>query len=316
MHRALPPLTLALSLALAGCGPSPRVLPGYLEADLLVVAPIASGTLARVAVQRGQHVQAGQLLFAMDADAEAHGAEAARARRERAQAREADLRQARRPHEIAALREQLRQAEAQLAGSEASWQRQQQLVDSGFVSAARQDELAAARTRDAARVGEAQALLAQAHEAARRHEIDAAAADSRAAGAEQALAGWRQAQSTRVAPAAGQVFDVLFRPGEVVGAGTPVLALLPDDGLKLRFFVPQHDLPQAQVGRSVHFDCDGCAPGLRATIRWVSPQAEFTPPVIYSANARAKLVYRVEAWPDVPRGLQPGQPVDVRWAPP
>lgn len=307
-------LVAASAVPLAACdgGRSP-VMPGYAEADLLYVAPTATATLSRLAVARGQRVEAGQNLFTMERVAEDRSSDAALARRDRAQAQADNLRKGRRPLELEVLRQQLVQAQAGLTVSTAAWERQAQLVQQGFVSALRLDELAASRERDAARVSELKAQIEQARQAARRDELAAADADTRAAAADLALAGWRQGQTTRSAPAAGQVFDVLFRPGEVVAAGSPVVALLPDGAVKLRFFVPQHELSRAAVGGTVQMSCDGCAAGLKARIRWVSPQAEYTPPVIYSNAARAKLVFLVEAEPAVGAALRPGQPVDVRW---
>lgn len=307
---------MALLALLAACQPTaPAPMPGYAEAELLYVAPTATATLAQLAVARGQRVQAGQVLFTMERTPEDRGADAALARRDRAQAQADNLRSGRRPLELEALRQQLGQAQANLAASETALERQAQLVRQGFVSSLRLDELTAARQRDSARVAELRAQLAQAQLAARRDEVAAAEAEARASGADLALATWRQEQATRRAPGAGQVFDVLYRPGEVVGAGAPVVVLLPDGALKLRFFVPQHELARAAPGSTVQLACDGCAAGLTARIRWVSPQAEYTPPVIYSNAARAKLVFRVEAEPAAGAALRPGQPVDVRWAP-
>lgn len=306
-------LALALGLALSACGErEPAALLGYVEAELLHVGPVATGTLARVAVARGQRVEAGQPLFAMDGSAEAHTLQAAAARQDRAHAQLANLRTGKRPLELAALEQQVLQAEAALAASTSALQRQMQLVAQGFASAARLDELGAARDRDAARVRELQAQEALARQAARQAEIEAASADARAALAEAALAGWRQGQALRAAPAGGQVFDVVHRPGEVVAAGAPVVSLLPDGALKVLFFVPEPQRPRAVPGALVQVSCDGCAPAQRARIRWVSPQAEYTPPVLYGNEARAKLVYRVEAEPLPGAVLHPGQPVDVR----
>jgi HlyD family secretion protein len=83
----------------------------------------------------------------------------------------------------------------------------------------------------------------------------------------------------------------------VVNAGAPVVALLPPTALKVRFFVPEPALARAAVGSQVALSCDACAANLRARIRWVSPQAEYTPPVIYSNASRSKLVFAVEATP-------------------
>lgn len=306
---------LPLALALAGCGSAPAdaPMPGYAEAEFTYVAASAAGTLTTLAVRRGDRVAAGQALYALDTDAEQFGRAAAQARSERAAAQAANLLKGRRPLELLALDQQLAQAQAALAASSTALARQQQLVDQGFVAALQLDQLVAARDRDAARVKELQAQRALAPQAARGDEVEAARADTRGAEADLALARWREAQKQRQAPAAALVQDVMYRVGEWVPAGAPVVALLPAGALKVRFFVPEPQLARAQPGREVLLACDGCAAGLKARIRWVSPQAEFTPPVIYSNDSRSKLVFMVEAEPLEGAALRPGQPLDVRF---
>ena len=308
---------VVLSLALMACSPNAHdaAMSGYAEAELVYVAPPAAGTLLSLAVQRGDSVKRGQPLYALDTDAEALGRQAAEARSEGAQAQAENLRKGRRPAEIAAIDQQLAQAKAALVASSSTLQRNQKLVDQGFQSALRLEELVAARDRDAARVRELQAQRSLATQAARSDEIAAAAAEARGALSDVALSAWREAQKRRTAPADAVVFDVMYRPGEWVNAGAPVVALLPPAALKVRFFVPETALARAAVGSDVALACDGCAAGLRARIRWVSPQAEYTPPVIYSNASRSKLVFAVEATPlDAATALKPGQPVDVRFA--
>jgi HlyD family secretion protein len=114
------------------------------------------------------------------------------------------------------------------------------------------------------------------------------------------------------APADALVEDTMALPGDYLNAGTPIVSLLPPDKIKLRFFVPEAALAGTQTGRIVTFRCDSCPQGLRARIVYVSPRAEYTPPVIYSVGSREKLVYMVEAAPvDAAVRLKPGQPVDV-----
>lgn len=308
---------LALLVVIAACAPAedPGTMSGYAEADLVYIAPATSGVLRELTVRRGDAVAAGQKLFALEADAETLAHDAAQARRDSAEAQLRNLQKGRRPAELQTIDQQQAQAAAALAASTATLERNRQLVTQGFQSAARLDELVAARDRDAARVRELQAQRRLAVQAARGDEIDAASAAARAVEAEAALAGWRESQRQRTAPVAARVHDVLFRPGEWVNAGAPVVALLPPAGLKLRFFVPEPLLAQAQPGREVLVQCDGCAAGLRARIRFVSSQAEYTPPVIYSNQSRHKLVYLAEAEPTDPTAFRPGQPVDVRFAP-
>ncbi len=308
---------LVLALALAACSArDDGRFTGYAEADLVYVAPGIAGTLRSLAVARGQRVARGAALFSLDTDAEAAARAAAEARLAAAAAQAANLRKGRRPPEVRAVEQQLAQARASLEASTAQLARSEKLVEQGFVSSLQLDTLRAAQERDAARVRELQAQLVVAREAARPDEIAAAEAQRRAAAFEVEQSRWREEQKRRVAPADALVFDVLFRVGEWVPAGAPVVALLPDGALKLRFFVPQPQLARVHVGSRVEVGCDGCPAGLDAVVTFVSPQAEFTPPVIYSNESRSKLVFLVEARPSeaARAALKPGQPIDVRLA--
>ena len=312
MRRAL----LLWTVLLAGCSGQTGGAPfsGYAEADLVLLAAPSAGRLQTLDVQRGSHVTKGQPLYALDTDAEALTRESAAARAERAGATLADLRKGKRPNELQAIEQQLQQAQAALRSSESQLSRNQALVSQGFMAAVQLDELTSARDRDTARVRELQAQRASALEAARSDQIAAAEAAARGSQADLALSRWRQEQQQRAAPADALVFDVMFRVGEWVPAGAPVVSLLPPGALKVRFFVPQPELARVSVGQAVALACDGCPAGLTARISFVSPQAEYTPPVIYSNSARSKLVFMAEARPEGAAAtlLKPGQPVDVR----
>lgn len=114
-----------------------------------------------------------------------------------------------------------------------------------------------------------------------------------------------------VSPATGTIQQVYFRPGEMVAAGRPVVALLPPGNVKIRFFVPQATLPTISLGDTVTVRCDGCPLDLTARVSFISRTAEYTPPVIYSLEERAKLVFLIEARPQHPENLRVGQPVTV-----
>lgn len=313
-----PRLTLALFLTavsggLSGClNQAQEDWTGYAEADIIYLASPTAGQLRNVAVQRGDMVKRDQALFALDTDSEDINSQAAQAQQDRASAQLTDLGKGRRPHEIQAVEAQLEQARAALVVSSAQLKRHQELVKQGFASPAQLDELQAAQSRDAALVRQAEAQLAVARDQARPDTIGAARAELRAAEAQLAQQQWVKRQKARAAPVNAQVFDVLYRVGEWVPAGAPVVALLPEHAVKVRFFVPQTDLARTKVGNRIQYACDGCQ-AATAVIRYVSPQAEFTPPVIYSNESRGKLVYMVEAIPEGDAGamLKPGQPLTV-----
>lgn len=144
-------------------------------------------------------------------------------------------------------------------------------------------------------------------------QVDVARTQEQAAQAQQVQARWQLAQKSIVAPAAGSVQDIYYRVGEWAPAGAPVVSLLPPQNRKLRFFVAETELGRLRPGASIRAHCDGCAAPISAQINFIATEAEFTPPVLYGRDQRARLVYRVEAQPDAasaPR-LHPGQPVDI-----
>ena len=133
-----------------------------------------------------------------------------------------------------------------------------------------------------------------------------------AAQAALAQAAWRLEQKSVAAPVAGLVQDTFYVEGEWVGAGRPVASLLPPGNVKVRFYVPQTLLGSLQVGRVTEIRCDGCPAPIAAKVSFISSQAEYTPPVLYSKESRSKLVFLVEARPQGAARLHPGQPVDVQ----
>lgn len=314
MRWTLPGLLIATA-ALASCSrEAPPLYQGYAEGEYVRVAAPYAGSLTTLAVQRGAQVVAGAPLFALEQDNEKAARDEAAQRLKQTDARLENLKKGKRPDEINAVLAQREQARAALKLSMANFARDEKLVKSGFISSQKLDASHAALERDRARVQELDAQLATAKLAARSDEIRAAEAEVEAARAALARADWALAQKTVTAPVAGLVQDTLYVQGEWVPAGSPVVSLLPPQNIKVRFFVPETRIGSLKTGQVVTLSCDSCAAPVAAAISYIAPQAEYTPPVIYSRENRGKLVFMVEARPapaDAAK-LRPGQPVDVR----
>jgi HlyD family secretion protein len=294
--------------------PPPPGWSGYIEAEYLYIAAPLAGSLSQLSVSAGDTVTRGAPLFALEAEAETAARDEAAARLLAAQAQASDTSKGRRAEEIAVSRAQLAQAQAQAELAAADLQRQRQLTEQDFVARARLDDAQATQAQAQARVAELQAALKVAALPARSDDRAAASAQVKAATQALRQAEWRLRQKQQPAPQAGLVADTYFRAGEFVGAGQPVLALLPPASIKARFYVPEAELARLAPGQAVVLSCDGCGAPIAASISRIATQAEYTPPVIYSNAQRAKLVFLVEARPalsDAMR-LHPGQPVDVR----
>jgi HlyD family secretion protein len=303
--------------ALFGGGEEIAGYQGYVEADYVRVGVPDPGTLELLGVRRGERVAAGDLLFALDAAAERAARDEASARLARTEAELADLRKGARPEEIAALTAEKKQAEASLALTRAELDRQQKLFDTKVTAESRLDEARSAYRRDAARVAELEADIATARLGGRIDAIDAAAAEVAMARAALAQAEWDLAQRSAAAATTAIVDDTLYAEGEHVSGGAPVVSLLPPANLYIRFFVPEGDLGRIAIGQSMTVTCDGCAAPIDARVSFISPDAEYTPPVIYSESRREKLVFMIEARPtDLAAALHPGQPVMVAPAQP
>lgn len=304
----------ASALLLVACAkPADTGWSGYVEGDYVYVAAPLAGALANLAVQRGQTVARGAALFTLDDASERAARDEAAARLDSTRAQASNADKGKRVDEIAVTQAQRAQAQAQAALAATELARQQQLVSEGFISASRLDDARTAARQTQARVAELDAALRVAQLPARADERSAAAATAQAAQFALRQMQWREQQMRQSAPADGRVADTYFRVGEWVGAGQPVLALLPRGATKARFFVPERELGAIAVGQPVAISCDGCGAPIAARIDFISTQAEYTPPVIYSNAQRSRLVFMVEARPDTKDGerLKPGQPVDV-----
>jgi HlyD family secretion protein len=302
-------------LGLAGCtARPPTAWQGYIEGEFVYVGGPLGGQLTNLAVRRGTEVQAGQMLFELEGAAEAEAAREAEGRLAQAGAHLDNLNKGRRPTEIASLESQLQSAQSSLELSTLELERQTKLKEAGANSLQEMDAARSRREVDLGRVNSLKAELETARLGGRTDEIKAAEADVQTARAALGRARWAVAQKRQTAPAAAWVQDTLYREGEFVVAGFPVVALLPPANIKVRFFVPQAQLVSVRPGVVVSVNPDGAPAPLKATVNYISARAEFTPPVIYSKENRAKLVFMVEAVfnPAEARELRPGQPVDVR----
>jgi HlyD family secretion protein len=306
---------IALS-AVAGCERlSGSSVQGYVEGEYVYVAAPAGGTLTSLSVDRGTEVEEGAPLFTLDEIAESAARDEAYRKLAQARANLTDLTKGRRPSEIASLEAQLKLAKSAAAQSEREYARLQLIGPSAATTKEDLERARATRDQDGHRVAQLQADLETARLGAREDQIRAAEATVRAQEATLARAEWDLAQRRQSAPRAGLVFDVLFRPGEWVPAGRPVVALLPPDYVKVRAFVPQARVGSLRVGGKARVMVDGVAEPFAGTVTFISPKAEFTPPVIYSRESRDKLVFMVEIRfaPEAAARLHPGQPVDVEF---
>ncbi|MET3663902.1 HlyD family efflux transporter periplasmic adaptor subunit [Caulobacter sp. 1776] len=320
MSPAVRIVAVAAGIGLAGflgwrlLGPDahrPHRLSGYVEGETLYVAASSAGPVSMVAVQRGDRVKAGQPLFALDAAQLTAARDQAAAQVAIAEAQLRDAEKGQRPQELAVYDAERAAAEAQVRQAQADFNRISPLVRKGIYAPAKLDQVKAAL--DTARANAAAVARRKnvGELGARPDAVNAARSAVASARETLAAAQSRLDQISPRAPMAARVQDVFYQPGEWAAANQPVVALLSDDRVRLRFFAPEAEVARYRPGATVRFSCDGCGAERTARINYVSPRSEFTPPVIYSREARQRLVFLVEARPDPGAPLAPGQPVDI-----
>ena len=322
MNRRFIAAIIILMTGAAGAGwwwttrvPPPLEWQGYAEADFIKVGPTQQGLLTSLYVARGSRVEAGAPLFDQDDTNDLASRDQIVRQLRQAEEQLANLQAAGKPTEIEQAEANLADATAARDKVETDLRRNENLVKS-FAAAQQVVDQQRADLRSAnAKIQGLQAAVAQLRAPiGREGEIKAQQQLVESLRAGVAMAQWRIDQRHVTAPAAGVVADVLARPGETIPAGGPVVSLLPPENIFVRFFVPETRLAEVHGGDKVALRCDGCPADLSATISFISPQAEYTPPVIYSEASRAKLVYMVEARPPSEQAalINPGQPIAVR----
>jgi len=313
MPRAALALLIA-ALAVGGCSPDkPSGYQGWVEGEYVHVASPIGGRLERLFVQRGQSIEAKAALFKLESEDEAAAKRQADEQLKASEAQLADLRVGKRNPELDVVRAQLVQAQAAEAQAVQQLRRDEAQLEAGGIARAQRDDSRANLEIKSARVRELAGQLQVSRLPAREEQIRAQDAQVAAARATSSQSAWRLGQKQVAAAQAALVVDTLYREGEWVAAGSPVVRLLPPSNVKVRFFVPEAVAGAIQPGREVVVRCDGCAADVSATVSYVANEPEYTPPVIYSNETRAKLVFLVEARPAAGSAarLRPGQPVAV-----
>jgi HlyD family secretion protein len=312
-HKRAAALVFVAALLAACSGQKSPAYQGYVEGEYVYVASPVAGRLQSLLVERGQTVEAKTPLYELESEEETAAKQQADAQLNAARAQLEDLKRGKRNPEIAVVQAQLAQAIAAEDQAARQLKRDEAQLAAGGISRAQLDESRANRAIKAERVRELSKQIEVSKLPAREEQIKAQSAQVAAARAATSQSAWRLDQKRVVAAQAGLVVDTLYREGEWVPPGSPVVRMLPPKNVKVRFFVPQAAVGGLKPGAKVTLSCDGCAATVGATVSYVANDPEYTPPVIYSNDTRAKLVFLVEARPAVESApqLRPGQPVSV-----
>lgn len=313
MYKYLRFLILAaIVLFLPACKQN-QSLQGYVEGYFTYLSANTDGYLQQLHVDRGYEVKADQQLFVLEAQPQEAQLLQAQQKLKQAESDLSNLQKGQRATVLAGIQAQLKQAQAELRLAQSTFARNQKLIKTNTISKQQFDQAKAEFESSQQKLQQQIANLEEAKLGARTDVVQAAEATVAAANAEVNQAAWYLAKKAVSAPTDGTIFDTYYTNGEFVPAGRPVLSMLIPGDVRIIFYVSESLLSKIKVGQTIHINCDGCEKIASAKIDFISSEAEYTPPIIFSEKERKKFVYRVEAKfnEQDAKLMHPGQPVDV-----
>lgn len=295
---------------LLGCRSEHRYQ-GYVEADTIYLAQPFAGYVKHRYVYRGQHVKQNQLLFAIDPYPETYQLNHANAALAQGEETLTDLQKPRRVPEVDAIKAQLKEVEAEIKLATLRLNRNQILFNKKVIPPDTLDASQAQLDERLAIKMQYEANLALALMGARENQIEAQVQANKALKANVEQAQWSLAQKNILAPTDGMVFDVFYRDGEFVNAGAPVASMLSRRDVYLEFFVPLSDIHDLQIGKKITYHYLNQKQIFHAGIAYISPKAEYMPPLVYSNDNSDKIVFRIKAKVLDDNDVFIGEPVTV-----
>lgn len=291
------------------------VYTGYVEAELVYLAAPQSGWINTMNWHAGKYINTSDLAFELDNTQQLNVINEAQAHLDQAVAVELNGITGAREQEIAVLTAQYKQAQIAVDYAASEQARWNNLVKQGLAPESKSTQVNTDYQTSVAKLQSIKASIDVAKLGVREQLTNSAKASKQAAQASLEQAQWQLSQRRVLSQVSGTVEEVFYRQGEFINAGKPVMAILPDDAIIIRFFVPQAFLTHFALGQTIHVSADGITQPIDAQIFNIARSAEFTPPVIYDQTSRQKLMFLVQArLPDTNENnaqLRPGLPVEV-----
>jgi HlyD family secretion protein len=305
---------LALLILLIGCSKDqPTSYQGYVEGEYVNIASSQSGRLDKLFVTRGEEVNISTPLFALDSENESSQLHQNESELASAQAVLTDMEKGSRNEELNVIKAQLTQAIANAKNAHAQFLRTQELYNANASSKEILDNATASEQQSSAAVVELQERFKVAQLGDRKDRLQAQKGKIAQIQSQIAQASWRLREKALKSPSQALVFDTLYCVGEFVPVGGIVVRLLPPQNRKIRFFIPQNVAEKLSIRQAIYFQPMNTTKTTEGHITYISPEAEYTPPLIYSNESKERLLFMVEAYPllqDAPH-LHPGQPIRV-----
>jgi HlyD family secretion protein len=278
--------------------PRELVLSGTLEARTVNVGSLVGGRIARVLVDEGSPVVAGQLIATIETDTVDHQVAEQQAAIEASKANLAKALAGPRPQEIA-------KAAAIAANDERDRRRFESLYHAGVASRDQYDD-AATRAKGSAEDLRVLQL------GTRKEDIAAARAEVEQQQRRLATLLKQRGETDVKSSVAGVVQSFGLRPGDLVAPNQTVAEILESDQLWVRVFVPETLLGLVATGQRVKVKVDTFPnEWFAGRISTINPQGEYTPRNVQTEAQRAEQVFGVRVVVDPNPKLKAGMAATV-----
>jgi HlyD family secretion protein len=295
-------------------GASSLVASGSVEATEARLGFQLPGRIATIAVREGQQVPAGAVLASLDAaELDARRGQSL-ARVAASEALLEELQRGSRAEEIAQAQAAVLAARERAADAGRDLERNRTLYRGGAISEEAYQKAATAAEVAQAAVVHAEEQLALVRKGPRSEKVAAQRAQVGEAREAVRAVEASLANTNIVAPISGVVTVRHHEPNEVVGAGEPVLTIMNPADRWVRIYVPENRIGAVRLGSAASIVSDTYPEKRYAgRVTYISPQAEFTPKSVQTAEERVRLVYavKVRIEGDAALELKPGMPADV-----
>ncbi|QGH64349.1 HlyD family efflux transporter periplasmic adaptor subunit [Serratia proteamaculans] len=308
---------IVVTLNVGGCdNVSSLGFSGYTNGDFIYLSHNNTEKIDKILVQKGSVVKKGQTLVLMEGFSSENSLNVTEKSYQAELALLRNMESGERPEELAIIRSQLERAKSAASLAKIHMDRNRALYTTEVISKLDWETIREDYVQKTAQVNELNHQLKARGLPARKEQIKNQQLRVDSAKLQLEKARWNQQQNIIVAPQDGLIFDIIYRVGERPIAGNPIISLLPPQNIKVRFFVPENKLNSVAINKKVILSCDECPKNLTGHINYISAQAEYSPPMIYSTRRREKLLFMAEAVPDEKHALSVklGQPIEVRLA--
>ncbi|MBL4817085.1 MAG: HlyD family secretion protein [Shewanella sp.] len=255
--------------------PKAVYLQGQIEAREYNISSKVPGRVEQVLVRRGDRVEVGDLLFAIDSPELHAKLMQAEGGRDAAQAMQLEANSGARKQQVMASREQWPKAKAGATLDKTTYERVENLFVEGVLARQKRDE--AFTQYQAAKYTEqaALAMFQMAQEGARVETKAAAAGNARMAEGAVHEVNAILADSQMRAPKSGEISEVLLQPGELAPSGFPVVSLIDMQDAWAVFQVREDQLKQFSKGQKLMLTLPALEREVEFTVSHISVMGDF-----------------------------------------